>query len=169
MSSKQKINTKSSCEAELVGVDDALPTVLWTLQFLKAQGFAVTDNVIYQDNQSTILLENNGTKSSGKRARDIRYFFITDRVDKKEVRVEYCPTEVMRADPHTKPLQGRLFREHRDWLLNTTVSTQVIESQECVGARLAREQELITSHNGYDSEEGEWTTGVSKKVKRSKK
>jgi hypothetical protein len=171
MSSKQKINTKSSCEAELVGVDDALPTVLWTLQFLKAQGFAVTDNVIYQDNQSTILLENNGTKSSGKRTRhlDLRYFFITDWVDKKEVRVEYCPTEVMWADPHTKPLQGRLFREHRDWLLNTTVSTQAIESQECVGARLAREQELITSQNGFDSEEGEWATVVSKKVKRSKK
>jgi hypothetical protein len=133
-------------EAELVGVDDALPTVPWTLQFLKAQGFAVTDNVIYQDNQSTILLANNGTKSSGKRTHhlDIRYFFIADRVDKKEVRVEYCPTEVMWADPHTKPLQGRLFREHRDWLLNTTVSTQVIESQECVGARLARESRART-------------------------
>jgi hypothetical protein len=127
-------------------VDDALPTVPWTLQFLKAQGFAVTDNVIYQDNQSTILLANNGTKSSGKRTHhlDIRYFFIADRVDKKEVRVEYCPTEVMWADPHTKPLQGRLFREHRDWLLNTTVSTQVIESQECVGARLARESRART-------------------------
>jgi hypothetical protein len=172
MSSKQKINTKSSCEAELVGVDDALPTVLWTLHFLKAQGFAVTDNVIYQDNQSTILLEKNGTKSSGKRTRhlDIRYFFITDRVEKKEVRVEYCPTEVMRADPHTKPLQGRMFREHRDWLLNNTVSTRVVESQECVGARLAREQELIASQNGFHSDEGEWTTVVSnKKVKRSKK
>jgi hypothetical protein len=171
MPSKQKINTKSSCEAELVGVDDALPIVLWTSQFLKAQGFAVTDNVTYQDNQSTILLENNGTRSSGKRTRhlDLRYFFTTDRVDKKEVRVEYCPTEVMRAAPHTKPLQGRLFREHRDWLLNTTVSTQVIESQECVGARLAREHELITRQNGFDSEEGKWTTVVRKKVKRSKK
>jgi hypothetical protein len=152
-------------------VDDALPPVLWTLQFLKAQGFVGTDNVIYQDNQSTILLENNGTRSSGKRTRhlDIRYFFITDRVDIKEVRVKYCPTEVMRADPFTKPLEGRLFREHRDWLLNTTVSTQVIKSQVCVGARLAREQELTTSQNGFDSEEGEWTTVVSKKAKRSKK
>jgi hypothetical protein len=57
MSSKQKINTKSSCEAELVGVDDAIPMVLWTQQFLKAQGFEVTDNVVYQDHQSAILLE----------------------------------------------------------------------------------------------------------------
>jgi hypothetical protein len=73
MSCKQKINTKSSCEAELVGVDDALPTVLWTVQFLKAQGFAVTDNVVFQDNQSTILLEKNGTRSSGKRARHLNH------------------------------------------------------------------------------------------------
>jgi hypothetical protein len=93
MSSKQKINTKSSCEAELVGVDDALPTVLWTLQFLKAQGFAVTDDILCQDNQSAILLEKNGTRSSGKRTRHLdKIFFITDRVDKKEVRVAYCPS-----------------------------------------------------------------------------
>jgi hypothetical protein len=82
LSAKQKINTKSSCETELVGVEDALPTDLWTLLFLKAQWFALTENVIYQDNQSTILLEKNGTKSSGKRTRhlDIRIFFVTDRV-----------------------------------------------------------------------------------------
>jgi hypothetical protein len=74
----------------------------------------------------------------------------------------------LRANPLTKPLQGRLFWKHRDWLLNTTVSTQVIESQQCVGARLAREQELIKSKNEFNSDEGEWTIVVSKKVKRSK-
>jgi hypothetical protein len=172
MSSKQKINTKSSCEAELVGVDDALPTILWTLQFLKAQGFAVSDNVVYQDNQSAILLEKNGTRSSGKRTRhlDIRYFFITDRVDRKEVRIEYCPTEHMRADPHTKPLQGRLFREHRDWMLNISGSNQVVESQECVKARLARARGVTPSRNDFDSDEDDvWTEVVSKRVKRVKR
>jgi len=33
-STKQKLNTRSSTEAELVGVNDALPQVLWTRQFL---------------------------------------------------------------------------------------------------------------------------------------
>jgi hypothetical protein len=38
MSSKQKINTKTFYEDELVKVDNALPTVLWTLQFFRRRG-----------------------------------------------------------------------------------------------------------------------------------
>jgi Reverse transcriptase (RNA-dependent DNA polymerase) len=37
-SSKQKMNTRSSTEAELVGIDDMMAKVLWTQYFLKAQG-----------------------------------------------------------------------------------------------------------------------------------
>jgi hypothetical protein len=60
LSRKQWINMKSSTEAELVGVDDGMPLVLWTRIFLTAQGFKLKDNVVFQDNQSAILLEKNG-------------------------------------------------------------------------------------------------------------
>jgi len=33
-SSKQKINTRSSTESELLVVDDALPTIQWTKNFM---------------------------------------------------------------------------------------------------------------------------------------
>eukprot|EP00957_Ditylum_brightwellii_P052740 3997971-Ditylum_brightwellii.AAC.1 len=68
---KQKINTRSSTEAELVGVNDDMLLILWTRLFLQAQGFKVKDNVVYQDNQSAILLENNGKRSSSKNAKHI--------------------------------------------------------------------------------------------------
>ena len=68
---KQKISTIISTESELVGVDDMMPMVLWTNNFLKEQGFDTQDTIIYQDNKSTILLENNGRFSSGKRTRHI--------------------------------------------------------------------------------------------------
>jgi hypothetical protein len=58
-SQKQKMNTKSSTEAELVGANDVLPQILWTQYFLEAQGYG-TDNILYQDNQSTMKLEQNG-------------------------------------------------------------------------------------------------------------
>jgi hypothetical protein len=66
-STRQKLNTKSSTEAKLVGVSDVLSQVLWTGYFLEAQGFGVKDNIVYQDNMSAILLEKNGKMSSSKR------------------------------------------------------------------------------------------------------
>ena len=63
-STRQKINTKSSTEAELVGVNEVLPQVLWTRYFLEEQGYGVVESIVYQDNQSAILLEKNGRASS---------------------------------------------------------------------------------------------------------
>ena len=69
-----------------------------------------------------MLLEKNGRISSGKRTKHInaRYFFITDRVEKKEVSLEYCPTGVMIADFFTKLLQGAKFLEFRKFIMNLT-------------------------------------------------
>jgi hypothetical protein len=87
-----------------------------------AQGYGVTQNLLLQDNQSSILLERNGKASSGKRTRhiNIRYFFITDRVNMKEVEIEWCPTKKMVADFMTKPLQGIHFRRLCDLIMGTT-------------------------------------------------
>jgi hypothetical protein len=118
----QKLNTKSSTEAEVVGTDDVMPQILWTLYFLEAQGYKINDNILYQDNQSSILLETNGRGSSGKRTRhiNVRYFFIADRVKSGEVRIDYCPTGIMIADYFTKPLQGALFWKLRDMIMGNT-------------------------------------------------
>jgi hypothetical protein len=112
MSSKQKLNTRSSTEAELVGVDDCMGKILWTKNFMESQGYQIRTTV-YQDNKSAILLEKNGKASSSKRTRhiDIRYFFITDCVRKGSIQVEYCPTKEMIGDFFTKPLQGYLFQK----------------------------------------------------------
>ena len=119
MSKKQKLNTRSSTEAELVGVDDAATMILWTKLFLEELGYTVDRNILYQDNKSAILLENNGRKSAGKRSRalNIRYFFMTDQIEKGNVQVEYCPTDAVIGDYMTKPLQGKKFQEFRKMIL----------------------------------------------------
>ena len=63
-SRKQKLNTRSSTESELVGADDMATMILWTKLFMEAQGYKIKKNILYQDNKSTILLENNGKRSS---------------------------------------------------------------------------------------------------------
>ena len=120
MSAKQKLVARSSTESELIGVHDAMPNMLWCREFLLAQGYAVKETKLLQDNMSAMLLEKHGKASSSKRTKhiNIRYFFIKDRVDKKEIQIEHCPTGDMLADFHTKPLQGSLFYKFRDLLFN---------------------------------------------------
>ena len=71
ISRKQKLNTRSSTESELVGTNDISTMILWTRLFMEAQGYKIKKNILYQDNKSTILLELNGKKSSGKRMRTL--------------------------------------------------------------------------------------------------
>ena len=137
-SSKQKLNTKSSTETELVGTSEYVPFNLWALNFLVHQGYLIDKNVLFQDNQSAMLMEVNGRNSCTGNSRhiDIRYFFVKDRVDKGEISVEYCPTYLMIADYFTKPLQGRLFKLFRDVIMGYRPLTDVlseIPSKERVG------------------------------------
>ena len=118
-STKQKLNSRSSTETELIGADDFMPAICWTRYFLLEQGYSVKANILYQDNKSSILLEKNGKASSSKRTKhiNIRFFFITDRVSTGELSVLWCSTLDMIADFATKPLQGALFRKFRDQIM----------------------------------------------------
>jgi hypothetical protein len=118
-STKQKLNTKSSTEAELVGASDYLPNTIWVKHFLDAQGFHLSDNVLEQDNESAIKLEKNGRSSAGQKSRhiNVRYFWIKDRVRQEGIHIRHCPTLQMLADFFTKPLEGALFRRFRDVIL----------------------------------------------------
>jgi hypothetical protein len=111
MARKQKLNTTSSTEAEMVGADDVMPQMMWTRNFLLEQGVEVSRNILYQDNQSAMLLEKNGMASSSRRTRhiNIRFFFIKDRISSNELELQYCPTDQMVGDFFTKPLQGSKF------------------------------------------------------------
>ena len=99
-SNKQKLNTKSSTEAELMAIDDSMVQILWTRHFLAAQGEHIPTMTIYQDNKSTILLAENGRTSSDKRTKhlNVRYFFVTDKIKKREVKIAHCPTQDMVGD-----------------------------------------------------------------------
>ena len=149
LSRKQRLNTRSSTEAEIVGVDDASAQILWTNYFIRAQGYVIDSTTVYQDNQSAILLETNGKQSSGKRTRhmNIRYFFITDRVKSGEMTIGYCPATKMIGDHFTKPLQGALFRRFRAVIMNVDEHVPdadlawdrdniPVMPQECLGERL---------------------------------
>ena len=90
----QKLNTKISTESELIGANDFMPQVVWNRYFLQYQGYDVRKNVMYQDNQSSIMFKNNGKGSSSKRMRHINicYFFFTDRIASVHLDMDHFPT-----------------------------------------------------------------------------
>ena len=120
ISTKQKVNARSSTEAELIGIDDIISKILWSKRFIEAQGFKLQSTVVYRDNTSSMKLEENGRASASKRTRhfNIKYFYITDLIHRKECVIKYCPTAEMVGDYNTKPLTGALFKKFRDKIMN---------------------------------------------------
>ncbi|KAL3804532.1 hypothetical protein HJC23_002571 [Cyclotella cryptica] len=137
-STKQKLNLHSLSEGELVGIDDALPWILWARYFIETQGYTMEQNILFQDNKSTILLAKNGRWSSSKRTKHIklRYFFIKDKVDSGEVDIRYVPTEQMWSDILTKPKQGKGFRVDRSHLMNVPEDYDEEEERKCMNPQL---------------------------------
>eukprot|EP01033_Poteriospumella_lacustris_P016756 gene16756-11987_t len=128
-SSKQRLNTKSSTEAELVAMSDKLGDVIWLSTLLAEQerykgsethgDDGTTVAKVYQDNKSAIRLAELGKAASANtRHINLRFFFVKDKIDSGEVKVEYLKTTDMVADILTKPIQGALFRHLRQELMN---------------------------------------------------
>jgi hypothetical protein len=122
-SSKQRLATKSSTEAELVAISDKIGHALWINNLVYEQDKYKRKGkdpvTLFEDNQSCIALIRSGRPSSSKsRHIDIRYFFVKDRIDQKEIDLTYLSSDEMIADLMTKPVQGSLFRLLRANLLN---------------------------------------------------
>ena len=58
--------TRSSTDAVVVASDEIISQMIWTQLYLEAQGYPIMENILYQDNKSTMLLETNGHKNAGK-------------------------------------------------------------------------------------------------------
>ena len=110
-SRKQKINAKSSTEAEIIGVDDISTQIIWGNYSIAAQGYEIDETEVFQDNISSSYLLVNGQQSNSKRTKhmNVRYFFMKDCIKNREMRIKHCPTKQMLVDPFTKPIQGSEF------------------------------------------------------------
>ena len=106
LSTKQKLNARSSTEAEQVAVDDVIAKILWT-KFIEWQGFEVKMNMLprqHRHNETWSEWQDELWEKSRHFA--IKLFYVTNLVEKKEVTIEYCPTDEMMADFFTKSLVG---------------------------------------------------------------
>jgi hypothetical protein len=109
---KQRLNTRSSTEAELVATSEQAGRPIHTRNYLLSQGYELGPARLHQDNQSTIILISSGIPGSDRtRHINIRQFWVKDKIDQGEIELVFCPTHQMLADGLSKPLVGQPLKD----------------------------------------------------------
>ena len=123
------------------------------------------NNVLCQDNKSTILLAKNGRMSAGKGSKHIknRFYLVTDKIAQGDLSLEYRPTKEMWADVNTKPLQGKLFREMKAQLMGVLVDYDDGKERRRTHPKLLPKAEAEGVASRSDMEVLRKATGIPKK------
>ena len=119
-SKKQQVVGLSTCETELYAQAAAVQEVLWILGLCRELGLHVrTGSVVHCDNQSTIAVCKNGIKN-GERTKhvDIKYHFITETIDRGEIKMQWVQSLDQEADIFTKALAAPVFLHLRAKLMS---------------------------------------------------
>lgn len=111
-SKKQSIVTLSSTEAEFVAASAAAKEIKYLRNLLKDLGLEQTEpTTLHIDNRSTIFLANDYVTGENSKHIDVRYFWIRQEVENKNIQIEHMPTDEMLADIFTKPLTPKPFKK----------------------------------------------------------
>jgi len=104
----------SSTEAEYIALCLASQEAIWLRKLLENIGFKQSDaTTLYEDNQGTIALAKNPKSHSRTKHIDIKYHYVREAVEEKNIKLVYCSTEGMIADILTKGLPKPKFEQLR--------------------------------------------------------
>ena len=106
----QKTVALSSCEAELYALCDCVKELLWLIHFLEAMNIVFETPILFVDNQGAIALSKNPVNHQRSKHIDIKWFFIRDVLDRKQVNVEYVQSKQNFADKFTKATTNEVHR-----------------------------------------------------------
>ena len=89
----------SSMEDEYVALCSAAQETIWLRHLLSSISFEqVSPMTLHEDNQGTIALSKNPNNHPRTKHIDIKYHYIRETLEKKQVQLVYSPTENITAD-----------------------------------------------------------------------
>ena len=113
-SQRQSVVALSTTEAEYISLSSATQEAIWLRRLMGDLGLdAFEPTVMFEDNQSAICLAKNPSNHSRAKHVDIKYHFIREAIEKKEIELRYCPTDEMVADVLTKGIPRQKFEQLR--------------------------------------------------------
>jgi hypothetical protein len=118
-SKKQRVVALSTCEAELYAEAAAIQEVLWLRGLMEELGlFTQMGSTVYGDNQSAIAVSEHGVKGERTKHVDVKYHFVTESVERGQVKLRWVPTTQQQADILTKALAAPVFELLRQKLMS---------------------------------------------------
>ncbi|KAK9076575.1 hypothetical protein SSX86_004909 [Deinandra increscens subsp. villosa] len=105
----QGVVALSSTEAEYMALTEAMKEALWLTGFIKELGVNVGETCVNYDKQGAIALSKNGVFYERIKHINVRYHFIREMINTKQLVVEYVNTNKNCADVFTKALPSSKF------------------------------------------------------------
>ncbi|EOX94119.1 Uncharacterized protein TCM_003333 [Theobroma cacao] len=145
-------DVKSTSESKYVVAAEAANQALWLRKLLvdiKFEQKFPTD--LFIDNKSAIAIAKNPIWHGKTKHINVKYHAIRNAVEKNEINVQYCPSELQLAYILTKPLQKLKFEALRT-KLNLSIASEALETTE-VGTNDAK-YGGYGGHGGYEGYDG---------------
>ena len=119
-SGAQRLVTTSSCESEMVALGDNAHMLVYFKQFMQMQGYRDIKMHCWEDNRSSIDLWTKGYSTS-KTTKHIalRYFFVTDLMERDIMTVTHLKSALQLADALTKGVTRTIFDELKEKIFNS--------------------------------------------------
>ncbi|EWM20187.1 gag-pol polyprotein [Nannochloropsis gaditana] len=141
---QQDVVALSSAESELISACSATQSAVYIRQLLMDLGFKQDEpTVIMEDNQACIAMSNNPIIQKRTKHIDVRYHFVREKVESKEVELVYIPTQHQLADILTKPLSNIRLAMIRNRMMGYKYASYRIN---CFGSYI-----MIRSTSGGDA------------------
>jgi agmatine/peptidylarginine deiminase len=101
-SRRQRITALSSCESEYIALAEGAREVTWLRQLCAEIGIQQDTTTIHCDNQSAIATADTVATNERSKHIDVRYHYIREQIQEKNMKVSYLSTVDMLADILTK-------------------------------------------------------------------
>ncbi len=99
---KQSIVAMSTCEAEYVASGEATKEMAWLTGLANDLEWKAERPILYCDNQAAIATAISAATSERSKHIDVRHHYIRGVIEREEMQLEFCGTQVMLADALTK-------------------------------------------------------------------
>jgi hypothetical protein len=115
-SKKQNLVALSTAEAEYIVAGHCCTQLLWMRQTLRDYGYKLSKVPLLCDNESAIRMADNPVEHSRTKHIDIRYHFLRDHQQRRDIEIAYVSTKEQLVDIFTKPLDEKTFSKLRNEL-----------------------------------------------------